>query len=204
MAVLAVNPNRMQLQRLKKRLKTAVRGHKLLKDKQDELVRIYIERVGECRRLRRKVTKMLEEAYKAFLFARASIPREFLDEALEGSTPPPRLQAKVKPVMNLRVPQLRVEGEAGSVDYGFAGTTAELDRAVELFRELIPALLELASVENEVHMIAEELEKTRRRVNALEYRLIPDFQDTIRMITMKLSEMERSNLSRLLRLFKQK
>lgn len=204
MAVLEVNPTRMELTRLKDRLKTATRGHKLLKDKQDELMRRFIELIRENKRLREEVEKDLKEAFEAFLLASAVMSPEMLKEAIAFPKESISVDIKKKNVMSVRVPVMNfirsLENDEGSIyPYGFAQTSPELDEAISKLYSIMPKLLELAEVEKSCQLMADEIEKTRRRVNALEYRTIPELEETIRFIRMKLDENERSTIVRLMK-----
>ncbi|MGL4451693.1 MAG: V-type ATP synthase subunit D [Sarcina sp.] len=201
---LNVNPTRMELSKLKKRLVTATRGHKLLKDKQDELVRQFIDLVKFNNQLRKDVEEELGGSLKDFVMARAGMSSEFLEEAI--SYPKDNIKVKVsnKNIMSVNVPMMNfkreLEGDEGSIyPYGFANTSAELDDAIGKLYGILPKLLELAEVEKSCQLMADEIEKTRRRVNALEYMTIPQLKETIRFIRMKLDENERSALTRLMK-----
>ncbi len=204
MAVLNVNPTRMELTRLKARLKTATRGHKLLKDKQDELMRRFIELIKQNKKLRTEVEKELKEAFDEFLLASAVMSPELLEEAVAFPKENISVDIKKKNVMSVHVPVMsfirKLEGDEGSIyPYGFATTSSELDDAIRKLYTIMPMLLELAEVEKACQLMADEIEKTRRRVNALEYRTIPELQETIRFIRMKLDENERSTITRLMK-----
>lgn len=204
MAVLNVNPTRMELTRLKARLKTATRGHKLLKDKQDELMRRFIELIKQNKKLRTQVEKELKEAFDEFLLASAVMSPELLEEAVAFPKENISVDIKKKNVMSVHVPVMsfirKLEGDEGSIyPYGFATTSSELDDAIRKLYTIMPMLLELAEVEKACQLMADEIEKTRRRVNALEYRTIPELQETIRFIRMKLDENERSTITRLMK-----
>ncbi len=204
MAVLNVNPTRMELTRLKARLKTATRGHKLLKDKQDELMRRFIELIKQNKKLRTEVEKELKEAFDEFLLASAVMSPELLEEAVAFPKESISVDIKKKNVMSVHVPVMsfirKLEGDEGSIyPYGFATTSSELDDAIRKLYTIMPMLLELAEVEKACQLMADEIEKTRRRVNALEYRTIPELQETIRFIRMKLDENERSTITRLMK-----
>lgn len=204
MARLNVNPNRMELQGLKTRLTTATRGHKLLKDKQDELMRRFIDLVRENNVLRKQVEAELLEAYKDFVLVGALTSPEFLEEAVMFPREQISLEMVMKNVMSVNVPEMtftrKLEGDdSGIYPYGFAGTSDELDRALRGLFDLLPKLLKLGEVEKTCNLMADEIEKTRRRVNALEYMTIPQLQETIKYIQMKLDENERSNTIRLMK-----
>jgi V/A-type H+-transporting ATPase subunit D len=204
MAKLNVNPTRMELTGLKKRLATATRGHKLLKDKQDELMRRFIDLVKYNNELRKSVESELGASFKDFLMASAVMSSEFLEEAIVYPKERISLDIKTKNIMSVNVPVMEfkreLEGDEGSIyPYGFANTSAELDGAIEKLYSILPKLLELAEVEKSCQLMADEIQKTRRRVNALEYSTIPQLQETIRFIKMKLDENERGNLTRLMK-----
>lgn len=197
---LAVNPTRMELLKLKKRLILARRGHRLLKDKQDELMRNFLSLIEEIKELRLTVEIELFQAYGSFLIARLTMGREFLDEALMFSQLETNLEVTYVPLMNLRIPRYRLNIEGDYFSYGLLTTSMELDKALKRYRELIPKMVELAEKERELEMLSYEIERTRRRVNALEHILIPNIFETISYISMKLEELERSNLTRLMKI----
>jgi len=200
MARLNVNPNRMEMSRLKKRLVAAVRGHKMLKDKQDALIKAFLERAREGKKLREEVEKELAECNASFLLSRAQTLPAMLEQALmiPGSTS--SLSVSWRNVMSVSVPTYNVLQEGNAVNYGFALTSGTLDVAIEHFSKLMPRLLFLAAQEKAIRLMAVEIERTRRRVNALEYVMIPNLTETIRYISMKLDEQERSTLSRLMKI----
>lgn len=200
MARLNVNPNRMELSRLKKRLVVAKRGHKLLKDKQDALIKAFLERAREGKVLREELEGELAECYKSFLLARAQTLPAMLEQALMISGAKCNLQVSWQNVMSVLVPVYTVEQGGTPVNYGLATSLGSLDVALERFAALIPRLIALAAKEKAINLMALEIEKTRRRVNALEHVLIPSFVETIRYISMKLDEQERSTLSRLMKI----
>ena len=203
MASTQVNPTRMELTRQKKKLATATRGHKLLKDKRDELMRQFLELVRENKALREKVEKGLEAANKNFVLARAASSDQVLNTALLAPKQEVYLEAEVRNVMSVEIPvftsRTRSADEGDLYSYGFAFTSGDLDDAVKSLQELLPDMLRLAEVEKSCQLMAAEIEKTRRRVNALEYVMIPDAQEKIRYITMKLDENERSTQIRLMK-----
>ena len=200
MARMNVNPNRMELSRLKKRLVVAKRGHKLLKDKQDALIKAFLERAREGKELREELELELAACYKSFLLARAQTLPAMLEQALMISGAKCDLKVARQNVMSVMVPVYTVEQGGSPVNYGLATSLGSLDVALERFAKLIPKLIELAAKEKAISLMAVEIEKTRRRVNALEHVLIPGFIETIRYITMKLDEQERSTLSRLMKI----
>jgi len=193
----------MELTRLKKRLIVARRGHKLLKDKRDELMKKFLELVRQNKELREKVEDMLMKAYGNFLIARAVMSSEVLEEALMFPKQRLSLEVSTKNIMSVDVPVLKFKAESDDnsnvYPYGFATTSGELDGAIATLSEVLPYMLELAQMEKSAQLMAEEIEKTRRRVNALEYVLIPQLTETIKYITMKLEENERGNLTRLMK-----
>ncbi len=204
MAKLNVNPTRMELTRLKGRLKTAQRGHKLLKDKQDELMKKFIDYVKRNMELRLDVEKELTVAFKNFLIARAVMSSEVLEEAIMYPTQKIDLEMSTKNIMSVNSPVFNLvkeeNKEASSIyPYGFAATSGELDGAIFSLQEVFDKLIELAQVEKTCQLMADEIEKTRRRVNALEYVMIPQLIETVKYITMKLDENERGSRVRLMK-----
>lgn len=204
MAKLNVNPTRMQLSLLKTRLKTATRGHKLLKDKQDELMRRFIELIRENRDLRVQVERELKDSFDDFLLTSALMSPEMLRQAL--AIPKQRVSVEVerKNIMSVNIPVMQFHYsenlEEGSIyPYGYAQTSAELDDAIDKLQDVMERLLKLAAMEKAGQLMADEIEKTRRRVNALEYRTIPDLKETIKYIRMKLDENERATITRLMK-----
>ena len=201
MAALSVKPTRMELQNLKKRLAVAVRGHKLMKDKRDELVRRFIVYARKNRELREQVEEKLGLAMGAFVQASALMSPNELEEALAYPSRSANIEAYIQNELSVPVPRLKVviDGDTGRLPYGYANTVYDLDVAVLRFYEALPLLVELAEVEKACSMLSDEIEKTRRRVNALEYVMIPRFEETIRIIKMKLDENERGNITRLMK-----
>lgn len=203
MAVLNVNPTRMELSRLKKRLSTALRGHKLLKDKRDELMRQFLEAVREAKLLRAQLEKELKGVYDNFLLASSVMTEESLDAALLAPKQEVYLEQTSKNIMSVEIPvySIRTRTSDGSdiFSYGFASTSFELDDAVRGVTDVLPAMLKLAEKEKAVKLMADEIEKTRRRVNALEHVLIPRYTETIRFIQLKLEENERGSRARLMK-----
>jgi len=204
MATLNVNPTRMELTKLKARLVTASRGHKLLKDKQDELMRRFIEMIRRNKSLRENVEKELIEVFKEFLVSSAIMSPEFLEEAVAIPKEEITVDIRQKNVMSVNVPVMnfvrKLQDDPGSIyPYGYAQTASELDDAISRLYAIMPQLLELAEVEKSCQLMADEIEKTRRRVNALEYRTIPELKETIKFIRMKLDENERGTITRLMK-----
>ena len=203
MAVMNVNPTRMELTRLKKQLSTAMRGHKLLKDKRDELMRQFLDMIRENKALREQVEAGLREANSHFILASSVMKKEALDEALLAPKQEAYLEVSSRNVMSVDIPVFsvttRTADTADIYSYGFAFTSFELDDAVLRLSELLPVMIRLAEVEKSTQLLSAEIEKTRRRVNALEHVMIPRLQETIRFITMKLEENERSSRTRLMK-----
>ncbi|MDD7215966.1 MAG: V-type ATP synthase subunit D [Firmicutes bacterium] len=200
---LNVNPTRMMLTTLKKKLATATRGHKLMKDKRDELMKGFLELARENKELRGRVEAALAEVYESFSVASAVMSHEVLEEALMFPKQGVELSVGGKNVMSVDVPvfdfKTTADDQTDIFPYGYAGTSGELDSAIRSMAEVFPIMLELAAKEKEAAMLAAELERTRRRVNALEYVKIPQLQMTIRYIVMKLDENERGNQTRLMK-----
>lgn len=193
----------MELTRLKKRLKVARRGHKLLKDKRDELMKKFLELVRSNKELREKVEEMLLQVHTSFLIARAVMSTEALETALMLPKRDVSVGVGTRNIMSVDVPVIDTESldrnEGDVYPYGFAATSGELDASIGKLTEVFPYMLELAQMEKSSQLLAQEIEKTRRRVNALEYVLIPQLTETIKYITMKLDENERGNLTRLMK-----
>jgi V/A-type H+-transporting ATPase subunit D len=201
-----VNPTRMELNKLKARHKMAARGHKLLKDKRDELMRKFLILIRKNKELREEVEAALAGALAKFMLARAVMSSETLEEAIMLPKSRIQLEASRQNIMSVYAPRFTWEREGGEEDetgdiypYGFADTSAELDSSIATLNEILPKLLELAEAEKAVDLLANEIEKTRRRVNALEYVLLPQQEESIRYITMKLDEAERGALTRLMK-----
>ena len=203
MAIAQVNPTRMELTRLKKKLITARKGHKLLKDKRDELMRQFLEMIKENRALRAEVEEGLAKANKNFALAAAVMSDEAVKTALLAPKQSVTVEASSKNIMSVNVPvfdyKTRTADKNDIFSYGFASTSADLDSAVKSLSDVFGQMLRLAEVEKSCAMMAAEIEKTRRRVNALEHVMIPEYMEKIRYITMKLDENERSTQIRLLK-----
>ena len=203
MASTMVNPTRMELTRLKKKLVTAKRGHKLLKDKRDELMRRFLDLVKENMALRKKVEEGLEIANKNFVLAKAVMREEALNTALLAPLQSLSVEVGAKNVMSVEIPvfdyKTRAPGESDIYSYGFAFTSSDLDYAVKSLSDIFPDMLKLAEIEKSCQLMAAEIEKTRRRVNALEHVMIPETEANIKYITMKLDENERSTQVRLMK-----
>lgn len=203
MAILNVNPTRMELTNLKKKLKTARRGHKLLKDKRDELMRQFIELVRENKELRRKVEKGIAGANTHMAVARSVMSDESLNIALMIPMQEMSLEITEKNVMSVMIPVFESKFKTADANdiysYGFAFTSCDLDDAVKSLSDIMPLMLRLAEVEKSCQLMAVEIEKTRRRVNALEHVMIPQYEETIKYIKMKLDENERGTITRLMK-----
>ena len=203
MAGTQVNPTRMELTRLKRKLVTAVKGHRLLKDKRDELMREFLDLVRENMELRLKVEQGIRDANSNFVLAKAGMSEEVLRAALMAPKQEVSLKADKKNVMSVDIPVFnyttRTADENDIYSYGFAFTSGDLDGAVRSLADILPDMMKLAETEKACQLMAAEIEKTRRRVNALEHVIIPDTRAGIRYITMKLDENERSTQVRLMK-----
>ncbi len=203
MAATVVNPTRMELTRLKGKLKTSIRGHKLLKDKRDELMKQFLDTVREVRELRAEVEKELMKVHGSFTVASALMSGPAMEQALMYPKQSVELDMTFKNVMSVSVPtyhfKTRTEDSSDIFPYGYANTSGELDSAVEALGTVFQSMLKLAQIEKTAQLLAEEIEKTRRRVNALEYVVIPQTKENIRYIAMKLDENDRANTTRLMK-----
>ncbi len=203
MAKKQVNPTRMELTKLKKKLVTATRGHKLLKDKRDELMRQFLELVRENKDLREKVEAGIQAANKNFVLARAGMSDEVLNVALMIPKQEVFLTLDHKNVMSVDIPvfeyQTKTPDSNDIYSYGFAFTSSDLDDSIKSLQDIFPDMLKLAEVEKACQLMASEIEKTRRRVNALEHVMIPELRENIKYIVMKLDENERSTQIRLMK-----
>lgn len=193
----------MELNKQKKKLVTAVKGHKLLKDKRDELMRQFLDLARENMALRLKVEEGIANANKNFVIAKAGMSEQILNTALMSPKQEVYLEAGKKNVMSVDIPvfqsQTRTADANDIYSYGFAFTSGDLDGAVKSLADILPDMLRLAEVEKSCQLMAAEIEKTRRRVNALEHVIIPEAQNNIKYITMKLDENERSTQIRLMK-----
>lgn len=203
MAATQVNPTRMELTRLKKKLKTAVRGHKLLKDKRDELMRQFLDLVRENMELRVKVEEGIKNANKNFVIAKAGMSEQTLHTALMAPKQEVYLECDKRNIMSVDIPVFEYRTKTADANdiysYGFAFTSNDLDDAVKSLADILPDMLKLSETEKACQLMASEIEKTRRRVNALEHVVIPQTEQNIRYITMKLDENERSTQIRLMK-----
>lgn len=202
MASTRVNPTRMELTRQKKKLLSATRGHKLLKDKRDELVRQFMDMIKENMSLRLKVEEGLKRANREFAVARAGMSEEVLNTALMANNKSLEIKQDYKNIMSVDIPQFCAKTEISGRDiysYGYAFTAGDLDDAVYSLSNVFSDMIKLAEIEKSCQLMASEIEKTRRRVNALEHVIIPQALDNIKYITMKLDENERSTQIRLMK-----
>lgn len=203
MATKQVNPTRMELTRLKKKLATATKGHKLLKDKRDELMRQFLDMVKLNKQLREKVEKAIGEANKNFVLASASMTNESLSVSMLAPKQEVYLEVGSKNIMSVDVPEYKINYRTPDTNdmfcYGLAFTSCDLDDAVSSLAEVLPDMLKLAEVEKSCQLMADEIEKTRRRVNALEHVMIPETKANIKYISMKLDENERATQTRLMK-----
>lgn len=199
MPALRVNPNRMELMKLRKRRTVAQRGHKLLKDKLDELMKEFLARIGQTRALRASVETQLKAAYGMMAIARAESGRANLAQALSAGQPLELVDVAERNVMSVRIPEFAVRELGRPGAYSLAETPVVLDSALDSLAAVAPRLIELAQREKAIELLAAEIERTRRRVNALEHVLIPQLDEAVRGIRMKLDEAERSDLTRLMK-----
>lgn len=204
MARLNVNPTRMELANLKDRLSLASRGHKLLKDKQDELMRQFIELIKKNNELRTVVEGKLISAMQSFVMAKSLLNEKYIEELV--AVPPRSVSLSVyeKNIMSVNVPVMNFdyseeEDNPSDVPYGYLNSNSELDVSIEEMSAVMKELLELSEIEKTCQLLADEIESTRRRVNALEYRTIPQLEETIYFIQMKLDESERAEITRLMK-----
>lgn len=200
---MTINPTRMELTKLKKKLAVATKGHKLLKDKRDELMRQFLDIVKENKKLRVSVEKAISDANKSLVMARSLMQKEVLSTALLMPKQEVSIEVSEKNIMSVCVPEFKAKTKTDNPNdifsYGYAYTNGDLDEGVLTLAKVLPDILKLAQQENAAQLMASEIEKTRRRVNALEHVMIPNYQDTIKFITMKLAENERANQVRLMK-----
>ena len=203
MAELRVNPTRMEMKRLQMRYQTARKGHKLLKDKRDELMRRFLDIVREDKNLRQRVETALADVYDGFTVASAVTSPQMLETALICPKKEGELEVEYKNLMSVTVPAFRMrvlsEGNSDSYNYGMAFTSGELDSSLRALSTVMEDMVRMAELEKTAQLLAEEIERTRRRVNALEHILMPQYLSTIKMIKMKLDENERGNTTRLMK-----
>lgn len=202
---LNVKPTRMELSTLKDRLKVAQNGYDLLKDKQDELMRQFIELIKENNRLRNEVEDELSGALGNFVLASSSMNDAFMEEIVALPSKQVNLEIAKKNIMSVDVPKMSFsydddnQNSDNEVKYGYLNTSSELDDAIEVLNDVMPKLLKLSEIEKTCQLMATEIESTRRRVNALEYRMIPNIKETIKYIQMKLDENERASITRMIK-----
>ena len=194
MALLNVNPTRMALMDLKRRTKSAQRGHKLLKDKQDGLMQQFMAIIRSAKDLRTQIEEELGAAFRKFLIASAWMTDAELSNALSSPQAKMELEVQTKNVMSVRIPFFTLKRTGSVKTYGLASTNALLDEAIDAFDAVFEVLIQLAQIEKQAENMAIELETTRRRVNALEHKMIPDLQETVKYIKMKLDESERAGI----------
>ena len=194
MALLNVNPTRMALMDLKRRTKSSQRGHKLLKDKQDGLMQQFMAIIREAKDMRAKVEEELGAAFKTFLVASSWMSPAEMENALSSPEAKIELGVTTKNVMSVRIPQFELKREGSIKTYGYAGTNQLLDEAIDSLDKAFELLIDLAQIEKQAENMAIELETTRRRVNALEHKMIPDLLQTVKYIKMKLDESERAGI----------
>ena len=197
---LAVNPTRMELLKLRRRLVVAKRGHKLLKDKLEGLMQEFLAFAREYKRYRASVDEELPYVLKLFVLAEITSSRQITEDALEGTRQELQIEVRKRRLMSVVIPRIEATfGEATGM-YSFVHTSPELDQAIDSLKTFMPKLIKMAELEQTVRILSVEIEKTRRRVNALEHTFIPRMITTIKFITDKLDEMERSNISRLMKI----
>src|SRR5690625_5078557 len=203
MARLDVKPTRMELSNLKDRLAISTRGHKLLKDKQDELMRQFITLIKKNNELRAEVEQELTEAMRAFVLAKSLLNEAFIEELFAVPNKSVTLDIQERNIMSVIVPRMdfsvNEEDKESEMQYGYLNSNSELDDSIEKINQILPKLLELSQIEKTCQLMADEIEKTRRRVNALEYLTIPELEETIYYIEMKLEEDERANITRIMK-----
>jgi len=198
--LLNVNPTRMELLRIKNRLKIAERGHKLLKDKRDELVRQLLLMIEEVKNMRIEIENEFQSILEGFMLAKAKMGPFQTEQALISPVKEVNVSIKEKNIISVKVPVFEKVVSGEMISYGFLNTSGETDVSLIKFEKFLESLFNLAEKEKAVHLLANQIEETRRRVNALEYKLIPDLNETISYITMKLEETERSSTVRLMKI----
>lgn len=181
----------MELLKLKRRLKTAERGYKLLKDKRDGLMKEFMAIIRQAREYRERIEAELGQAFKSFTFASADMPRKLMEEALAMPSKKVSLEAKTKNVMSVNIPEFTYEEKGSYLSYSLLSTASDLDTSLQTFSDTLKDMVKLAGIEHSARLLAQEIEKTRRRVNALEYVFIPNIKETIKYIEAKLAEQER-------------
>lgn len=196
---LKVNPTRMELLKLKRSLKTAQKGHKLLKEKRDGLMKEFMEVIRLARSTRKEMEEKMAAGFRAYTLASANMSDMAINSASLITNQKMNIDFDVKNVMSVKIPKIQFETEGDYISYGFYDTSSELDIALKKLQESLPTLIKLAEIEKSAQKLAAEIEKTRRRVNALEHVMIPNLEETIKYIQMKLSEQERSTITTTMR-----
>ncbi|MGX7197276.1 V-type ATP synthase subunit D [Enterococcus olivae] len=203
MAKLDVQSTRMEMTRLSKQLSTAKRGHKLLKDKQDELMRRFILLIRKNNQLRNEMEERMQQAMKAIRLANATLNEQFIEELFILPSTKVNLDVGTKNIMSVAVPVMHFQYDEETLntplEYGFLNSNVPLDQSIDGFTDVLPLLLELTEIEKTCQLMADEIEKTRRRVNALEYMTIPELEETIYFIKMKMEEDERAGVTRMIK-----
>ena len=198
--LMKINPNRMELLKIKKRLIVAKRGHKLLKDKRDALIQEFIHLAKESKIVREELEEKLEKCYQVFANVSSQMSKISLEEALMFPKANTEAITSYKNIMSVKVPHYKYKCEGKYHTYSMVDTNAGIDKSVQNFYKVLPIMLRVAELDKTINFLADEIEKTRRRVNALEYILMPDLEETIKFITMKLDEMARSTNSAIMRI----
>ena len=198
--ILAVNPNRMELLKLKRRLELARRGYKLLKDKRDALIQKFIELVMKNKKTREEFDKKIRECTTEFLFSILYLGEDDLNSIFMFPQRETKVITEYQNIMSVKVPKYKIIEEGNLYTYGMIKTSPELDNALKKYQQVVPLMIKMAELDKAIVLLTEEIEKTRRRVNALEYVMIPNLEDTIKFITMKLDEMARSSNSAIMRI----
>ena len=198
--ILSVNPNRMELLKLKRRLELAIRGYKLLKDKRDALIQIFIKLVQENKETREEFDKKIRECMNEFLLATLYMGEDDQNSIFLFPQRKTTVKTELQIVMSVKVPRFKVKEEGKLYTYGMIEASPELDNSLKKYHEIVPLMVKMAELDKAIILLTEEIEKTRRRVNALEYVMIPNLEDTIKFITMKLDEMARSTNSAIMRI----
>ena len=193
-----VNATRMEMLKLRRRVGLAIRGHRLLSEKRDEISRQLVQIARTLSDLRKKVEHELLETTRRFMMARATMEPEQIRAAMEVPTKKFSLAISFAAIMSVKVPRLAKEIEGDIMCYGFGTTSGEMDIALRALERAFDSLIELAEAEKQAQLLAAELQTTRRRVNVLEHVVIPEMKQTIRYINTKLGEAERDNISRLM------
>ncbi len=197
---LSVNPNRMELLRLKKRLTLAKRGYKLLKDKRDALIQKFITLVYENKNAREEFEEKVKKCINKYLVATMPMSSNEIESIFLFPKRSIEVKTTYQNIMSVHVPRFKIVEKGSLYPYGMANSNPELDSALREYKEILPLMVKMAELDKAVILLTEEIEKTRRRVNALEYVMIPNLEETIKFITMKLDEMARSNNSALMRI----